>query len=76
MSPAGSASVGGHDVSGSVQVPGNFKNGYVTANRQTDCLVAESWTDIRQGQQVQLLDETGALIAVGGLDLREPSDAR
>ncbi|MGA7670151.1 MAG: hypothetical protein WBW04_07000 [Nitrolancea sp.] len=71
--PSGSPSSGARDVTGTIQVPGNFKNGYVTANRQADCLVAESWTDIRRGQQVQLLDETGALIAVADLTFGSPA---
>ena len=71
--PSGSPSSGAHDVTGTIQVPGNFKNGYVTANRRTDCLVAESWTDVRPGQQVQLLDETGGLIAVADLTFGSPA---
>jgi hypothetical protein len=56
-----------------VTVPGNFKNGYVTANRQTECLVAESSTDIRRGQQVELHDEAGTLIAVTELQFGSPA---
>jgi hypothetical protein len=72
-SSQGTPQEAGHLISGTVVVPGNFKNGYVGANRQSDCLVAESATDIRQGQQVQLVDETGSLVAVANLEFGSPA---
>ena len=76
--PGGSGGQGGggsasHDVTGSIVVPGNFKNGYVTANRQTNCLVVNDSYDIQVGKQVELQDETGATIALADLAFGSPA---
>jgi len=72
--PAGSPAASRPVVlTGMLRLAGNYKNGYVTADRLHHCIPVNTSYGISEGMQVQLMDESGSLIAIDSLRPGSPA---